>query len=256
MRPRFRFVLVIGALSVMPSSSLHAALAQASFNEADAPGFAVDLRLGAALGSTNVGSSLGVGDGYFQFREVGAAPQLGLGLTFPEIGLGIRPQAIVSYAMPASAGGVWIPCDPGLACIAILPPAVDGRASRLEASAGFEVPILRSAGPARPYAAVGVGVRRYGFSYDAIGESTDAVRLGAGSFSETDLLFRVAVGAGFQMGAFDALIEGGAGLSRFGAGRVPVPAELLALWTDSTIDLGRESHSDVSVTAGIRRYLD
>ncbi len=108
----------------------------------------------------------------------------------------------------------------------------------------------------RPYATAGVGLRRYGFSWSAIGEPGDAFRLAAGSYDETDFVARFGLGAGVSLGRFEVLLEGSANLSAFGAGRVPVSEELLALWDGPTIDLGRETREHYEVTLGVRRYLE
>ena len=170
-------------------------------------------------------------------------------------------MVLVSYALPADLRGSWTPCDPGLACPSILPPSVDGQASRFEAIAGLEFPMLRELGPARPYASMGVGLRRYGFSYDEIGDAGSSFHLGEGSFSETDLMARFFVGSGFRFGAWEALFEGGTKLSTFGAGHVPVPSDVFAvedlgMWAGPTLDLGRESYTDFAVSVEVRRYLD
>ena len=221
----------------------------------DAAGFALDLRLGVTSGSTELGASTGVPDGVFNLRDLGAAPIFGVGALFPETVLGLRPQALVTYATAADVEGNWVPCDPGFACPEILLP-VDGSASRLQATAGVELPILTRAGPARPYASVGIGLRRYGISWASIGDPGDSFRLAAGSYGETDLLVRFGLGVGVSLGGFEALLEGSADLSRFGAGRVPVPEELLAQWAGSTIDLGRDTREHFEVVLGMRRYVE
>lgn len=253
-----RLPLVFALLSLVLFLLANVALAQ---DAAPARGFAIDLRLGAAFEAGDLGTSTGVGDGFFQLQRVDAAPQVALGLSFPEFGPGLRPLILASYALPADLSGSWTPCDPGLACPAILPPAINGRASRLEATAGLEFPVLRAIGPVRPFGTIAVGLRRYGFSHDDIGDPWDSLRLGSGSFSETDFLLRFALGTGFRFGSYEALLEGGAKRSTFGAGRVPVPSDMfafeeLALWAEPTIDLGRDAYTDFVISAGLRRYLD
>lgn len=218
-------------------------------------GFGLDLRVGVTSGSESLGSFTGVPDGYFGLGELTPAPGFGLGVLFPEVVLGIRPQALISYAIPADVRGNWIPCDPGFACPSILLP-IDARADRLEATVGAELPVLAQAGPVRPYATAGIGLRRYGFSWSAVGRPGDPLNLAPGSVGETDFLVRLGVGVGVRMGRYEALLEGTADLSEFGAGRVPVPTESLILWPEPFIDLGRESQREYAVVVGLRRYLD
>ena len=254
-----RLPLVFVLLSIFLLLLAQSALAQ---DAASSRGFAVDVRVGAAFESSELGASTGVGDGFFRLQRVEVAPLVGIGLSLPEFGPGIRPLILASYAPPADLAGSWTPCDPGLDCPSILPPAVDGQASRLEATAGLEFPILEAIGPARPYGTVAVGLRRYGFSYGEIGQPGDSFRLAEGSFSETDFLARFAVGTGFRVGGgYEALLEGGAKLAMFGAGRVPVPSDVfvfedLSQWAEPTIDLGRTSHTDFVISVGLRRYLN
>lgn len=61
---------------------------------------------------------------------------------------------------------------------------------------------------------------------------------------------------GVTLGSVEALLEGSVDLSQFGPGRVPVPEELLALWDEPTIDLGRDTREHYEMTLGVRRYLE
>lgn len=237
-----------------------AALLAASFlpgpaQAQSAEGVALELRVGATFESDALGITTRAPEGYFGFGKVDAAPSIGVGLLLPPIAPGIRPQALVSYAPPADLEGNWVPCEPGVPCPSVLLP-VDGRASRFEATVGAELPFVVMAGPARPYINVGLGLRRYGFSWRSIGEPDDVLRLGGGSFGETDLLARLGIGVGVELGRFAATLEGSADLSSFGPGRVPVPAETLALFPEPTIDLGRGTRREYNLTVGVRRYLD
>jgi hypothetical protein len=237
-----------------------AALLAASFlpgsvQAQSAEGLALEVRVGAGFESDALGFTTGAPEGYFGFGEVAAAPSIGIGLLLPPISSGIRPRALVSYAPPADVKGNWFPCEPGTDCPSVLLP-VDGRASRVEATVGAELPLAVMAGPARPYINVGLGLRRYGFSWRPIGEPDDVLRLESGSFGETDFLARIGVGVGVELGRFDATLEGSADLSAFGPGRVPVPVGTLALFAEPTIDLGRETRREYNLTVGVRRYLD
>jgi len=216
--------------------------------------WAVEVRAGAVFGSGDLGVTTGPSVGYFALGGVDAAPSLGLAVTTPGFFAGLQPRAAVSYAPPADVSGTWIPCDPGLACPSILLP-MDGRASRLEALVGAELPLAVVSGPIRPYVTVGVGVRRYGFSWSPIGNADDSFFLDGGTYGETDFLGRVAVGFAMDLGPLAATLEGGADLSAFGAGRVPIPRDQLALYPEPTIDLGRTNLQEYTVTLGLRRQL-
>lgn len=217
-------------------------------------GVELEVRAGATFGSRHLGVTTGPPAGYFDLDEVGAAPSFGLGMLLPSPVAGIRPHAVVSYAPPADVGGTWIPCEPGLACESILL-TVDGRASRLEMLLGADLPLQVASGPARPYLSAGVGLRRYGISWSPVGEETDEISLNEGSYGETDFLARIALGVGVRFGAIEALIEGGADLSAFGAGRVSLPTDQLALYSEPTIDLGRTNQHEYTLTLGLRRRL-
>lgn len=252
---RARLSAAFFAVSLLSLLTPGLAAGQVGIGQAGTAGVALDLRLGVTSGSAELGASTGVPDGVFNLRDLDAAPIVGLGVLFPETVLGLRPQLLVSYATGADVEGNWVPCDPGLACPSIFLP-VDGSASRLQATIGAELPILARAGLARPYASVGIGLRRYGISWAGIGNPGDNFRLAPGSYGETDFLARFGVGVGLDFGGFEALLEGSADLSAFGAGRVPVPEELLAQWAGPTIDLGRDTREHFEVMLGVRRYLD
>lgn len=216
-------------------------------------GIALEARVGGTFGSGDLGITTGPSAGYFDLGEVAAAPTFGVGLVLPSPLAGLRPHAVLSYSPPADVGGTWLPCEPGFACESILL-TVDGRASRLEMLVGAELPLRLAPGPALPYLSAGVGLRRYGISWSPVGEA-GGIFLDEGSYGETDFLARVALGVGFRFGAMEALVEGGADLSAFGAGRVPVPTDQLALYAEPTIDLGRTSQEEYSLTVGIRRHF-
>lgn len=216
-------------------------------------GFGVELRAGAVLGSQPLGVTVGAPSGQFGFGEVDPAPVLGVGVVFPEIVLGIRPLAGVSWAPPADVAGNWTPCDPGRPCAAVLMP-VEGRATRLEGTIGAQVPLLTLAAPIRPHVTAAAGFRRYGLAWEPIGGPGD-FQLEGGSLAETDLLARIGLGVAIDFGRFAVLAEGAIDFSSFGPGRVPVPEESLALWPEPTIDLGRESVHEYEVVVGLRRFL-
>jgi hypothetical protein len=213
----------------------------------------VEARAGVTSGSGELGTTLGPPLGYFEFASLDGAPAFGVGVLAPSV-IGVRPRISVSYAPPADVSGTWVPCDPGLACPAILL-LVDGRASRLEGIVGGEV-ALAGHGPVRPYVSAGVGFRRYGFSWTPVGEEGTDLLLAAGSHGEIDFLGRAAVGFAFDVGGLEATLEGGADLSAFGAGRVPVPLQTfandLALYPQPTLDLGRGSLQEYEVSVGLR----
>lgn len=220
-----------------------------------AEGVALEVSVGATFESDALGFTTGAPEGYFGFGEVDAAPNIGARLLLPPMTSGIRPRALVSYTPPVDVEGNWVPCEPGTPCPDVLL-SVDGRASRFEATVGAELPLVVTGGPVRPYIDVGLGFRRYGFSWRPIGEPDNVLQLESGSFGETDFLARIGAGVGVELGRFEVTLEGSADLSSFGPGRVPVPGETLALFAEPTIDLGRDTRREYNLTVGLRRYLD
>jgi len=103
----------------------------------------------------------------------------------------------------------------------------------------------------RPYVTAGVGLRRYGLSWTPVGRPNDSFFLDGDSYGETDFLGRVAVGFALDLGAFAATLEGGADLTAFGAGRVPVPTDQLARYAEPAIDLGRTNLQEYTVSIGV-----
>jgi hypothetical protein len=214
---------------------------------------AVEIRAGVGLDSETLGFTTGVPQGHFNLGEVTAEPVFGLGLLLPAIGPGIRPQVRVSYRPPAGVVGNWIPCDPGVVCPAIFLP-VDAHANRLQATVGAEVALASPAHLVRPYASVGIGIRRYGFSWEQIGAGSDTFILESGSYGETDFVARFGLGAAVSLGEFDLTLEGEAGRSSFGPGVVATPDQPATV--ASSVDLGRESKTEFTMSVGLRKYLD
>ena len=242
MRTRMVVSAVLTVFFLLPS----AATAQSS-------SIGIEARAGVGLGSETLGFTTSVPQGQFNLADVTAAPMLGLGLVLPVVGPGIRPQLRVSYLLPVDVAGNWIPCDPGLACPDIYLP-LDAQADRWQATVGAEFPLAASSLPLRPYVRVGVGLRRYGFSWKQIGAETDNFLLRAGSTGETDLMAGLGLGAAVSMGAFELSFEGAADLSSFGPGVVPIVDPVLP--AGPGIDLGRRSMTEFTLSVGLRRYLD
>lgn len=216
--------------------------------------FAIEMRAGATFASGTLGVTTAVPVGDFGLQQVESAPVFAIGALGPQLALGARPQVRVSYALPARVEGSWSICDPGLACPALLRPPLQADASRLELTAGVELPVPSLSGAVRPYVSAGAGIRRYGFSYERV-VAGDAASLDRGSISETDFLVRVGAGAGIQLGRFEASLEGGLDFSSFGSGTVPIDTESF-INRSATTDVGRDGVREFSLTAGLRRYLD
>ena len=213
----------------------------------------LEVRAGVGFGTEPLGFSTGVPTGHFNLGDISAAPVFGFGVLLPEVGPRIRPHVRVSYMIPEGLTGSWIPCEPGEACPAIFLP-IDAEANRFQATAGVEIPLLRSSLPVQPYATLGAGLRRYGFSWQRIGDETDSFQLEAGSFGETDFVARFGLGATLNLGGFDLSLEGSADMSSFGPGLVPTQDQPAP--AGSTVDLGRDSQTEFSISAGLRKYLN
>lgn len=229
-----------------------ATLVLASQGLAQSQTIGLEVRAGVGFGTETLGFSTGASTGHFNLGDISAAPLFGFGVLLPGVGP-IRPHVRVSYMIPEGLTGNWIPCDPGTACPAIFLP-IDAEANRFQATAGVEIPLLASSLPVQPYATLGAGLRRYGFSWQRIGDETDSFQLEAGSYGETDFVARFGLGATLNLGGFDLSLEGSADMSSFGPGLVPTPDQPAPL--ESTVDLGRDSQTEFSISAGLRKYLN
>lgn len=208
---------------------------------------------GVALGSETLGFTTSVPEGHFNLADITAAPVFGLGVVLPSFGPGIRPQVRLSYMLSEGIAGNWIPCDPGLVCPAIFLP-IDAHADRWQATVGVEVPLVSPGHSVQPYARLGLGARRYGFSWTQIGAGTDTFLLEAGSSSETDLVAGLGLGAAVSLLGAELRFEGSADHSWFGPGTVVVLDEVAP--ATPTIDLGRQGITEFSLSVGLRKYLD
>lgn len=203
------------------------------------------LTVGGDLGHTRPISP----EGYLTLRGAEAAPALEVAVVLPSPLLGIRPFARVAHARAATIPAAWTPCDPGLACPSILiEPTV--RASRSYAAMGLEVPLLSLVSGVGLDAVVGVGVRRYGFSWESWGGPPDnSFHLPEGSHAEWDRMAQLGVGLRVPVGAVALSGRWTALVSDFGAGVVPRADG------SGTVDLGRSRTLQNVLHLAVRRPM-
>lgn len=247
-----RSVVRAGLLLVV---SLSAAELPAQSREPDPGGLAVELSVGVVSNPGALGHTSQVDPvGYFSLGGPDPAPSLGLAVVLPPTLVGLRPVARVSWAPDADLRTQWIPCAPGAACpsiLALLAPG-DGRVSRREALLGVERELPVALGPVVPGASVSVGVRQYRLSWEEFGEPGE-IFLPAGSHGETDLLVKGGLSAALRSGGWELVTRVEAGLGRHGPG--VVDAVQPTLDSPATIDLGRETLTEYTVSMGIRRGI-
>lgn len=246
-------VRAIFLLLVASSAATSDVAAQA--RDADPTGLAVELSAGVVSNPGALGHTSQVDPaGYFSLGGPDPAPSLGLAVVLPPTLLGLRPVSRVSWAPGADLRTLWIPCAPGAACpsiLALLAPA-DGRVSRREALLGLERELPVALGPVISGASLFVGVRQYRLSWEDFGEPGE-IFLPAGSHGETDLLVKGGLSGILRSGRWELVTRVEAGLGRHGPGVVdavqPVPD------SPATIDLGRKTLTEYTVSMGIRRGI-
>jgi hypothetical protein len=213
----------------------------------------IEIGGGLGLGSSPLGVTTNVPEGYFSLGDVSPAPVFAVGLLLPSVTPGVRPQARISLMPRREVAGSWIPCYPGVGCPKIYHP-LDAHVDRWQATAGVELALTSSLVPVLPYARLGLGVRRYGLSWEQVGASGDAFLLNAGTTSEIDFLLALSLGAAVSLGGSELTLEGSADRSSFGPGTIPVLDDVAP--ASSTLDLGREATTQFALSVGLRKYLD
>ncbi len=212
-----------------------------------AGGLTGEISLGYLLAANDLGHTNPIDPvGYLRLADVDPAPSLGLTLVFPSPLAGVRLFTRLSYARSADVPAIWIPCEPGAACPAILiQPTV--RASRMLGTAGLEIPVLRVGSPVIGHALVAAGVRRYGISWDPWGEGV--FQLPRGSHDEWDDLGEAGLGIVVSTGPVAVAGRWSVAISRFGAGEVTTGDPV------GTLDLGRRRVVENVLQLGVRRSL-
>jgi hypothetical protein len=199
--------------------------------------FDISPRAGLYVPTGAIGpAARGAGPWYLRLDQ--ADPSLTVELSAQARWPGARVQTRVSglYALPSSVPGEF-QCSPGQACPAVLLP-VDAEVSVIAAVA--DVIVSPMAGErVQPYAALGAGVKRYGYSWD------DAmVFMTAGAHSETSFTLHAGLGVEVGVGANHFRLE----IGDFWNGRGPV----VASGTNGTsmIALRRRAQHDIGVSLG------
>lgn len=198
-------------------------------------GFGVELRAGLAASMSLDEVSLEAPAFRVWPQELAGTTRFEGVLFLPTIGRTIRPQARVALTPNARVEGLLE--EPTLC--PTCRDAFAGHVDRLDLMVGVEVSMFpETPGRARPYAAVGAGLRRYSYSYDVFDFSGGGVSLEGNSFSETGALGRLGLGLGLGFGAREVNLEGSMQVGRLGSEIAPDTGHGRDLVLDFGLSLG------------------
>lgn len=236
--------------AVLVAAILLGGLPAIAAGQSDDPstGFAFEIHGGVLTATTIDQASLVAPDFQVWPQEVGGAFRFGGTFLLPTIAGRVRPHLRVSHTSGATVDGLLI--NDLARCPSCRDPYA-GEVDRLDLTAGGEVNLFPDTrGRVRPYAELGVGLRRWAHSYGAF-TGPGGAPLEGDSFSETGMLGRFGLGLGLGFGSTEVALSGAMQADPTGAGIVAVePREGFA---SSEVDYGRELVLDFGLSLGLRR---